>query len=222
MNTRFHIFCGHFGSGKTEIAVNFAIKCKSEGKSVSIVDLDIVNPYFRTNDARELLAENGIEVIAPEYANSNLDMPTVPADIMKVFNGNTDIVIFDVGGDEDGAYALGRYIAYFQKEGYLMHLVVNARRPLTETKDEILNMASEIEKASRLKITDIINNTNIGKLSDKETILSGDAEINAAADALGVGISMYTATKGNLDALSDDLKDKGFIIDIKIKMPWER
>lgn len=103
-----------------------------------------------------------------------------------------------------------------------MHLVVNAKRPLTETKDEILDMASEIEKASRLKITDIINNTNIGKLSDKETILSGEDEIKAAADALGVGISMYTATEGNLDALSDNLKDKGFIIDIKIKMPWER
>lgn len=222
MNTRFHIFCGHFGSGKTEISVNFAIKCRNEGKSVSIVDLDIVNPYFRTNDARELLSSYGIEVIAPEYANSNLDMPTVPADIMKVFNGCADVVIFDVGGDEDGAYALGRYISYFQNEGYFMHLVVNAKRPLTETKEEILDMASEIEKASRLKITDIINNTNIGKLSDKDTILFGEEQVKKAADELGVDISMYTATEGNLDALKDDKKEKGFIIDIKIKMPWER
>lgn len=113
---RLHIFCGHFGSGKTEIAVNYALRCAREGKRVSIVDLDIVNPYFRTNDARKILEEHGIEVIAPEFANSNLDMPTVPGEIMKVFNAPEKTVIFDVGGDGDGAFALGRYREYFLRK----------------------------------------------------------------------------------------------------------
>lgn len=219
---RFHIFVGHFGSGKSELAVNFAIKCAEGGEKVSIVDLDIVNPYFRTNDARKVLEGHGIEVIAPEFANSNLDMPTVPGDIMKVFNNPERVVIFDVGGDEDGAYALGRYIEHFKKEDYKMHLVVNQKRPLTETAEEITDMAREIERASRLKVTDIINNTNIGAMTDRDTILSGLPEVNKAAEILGVDISMVGVKCDNNIILPKELEDKVFKIDIKIKMPWEK
>ena len=222
MKERFHIFCGHFGSGKSEVSVNFAIKCANEGKKVSIVDLDIVNPYFRTNDAREILESYGIEVIAPLYANSNLDMPTVPGEIMKVFNNPERVVIFDVGGDEDGAFALGRYLEFFKKEDYRMYLVVNAKRPLTETKEEIFSMAAEIEKASRLKITDVINNTNIGKLTDKNILFSKDEEIKEAAKMLGVELSVYSGTKDTLKDIPPELEEKKLIIDIKIKMPWEK
>lgn len=220
MKERLHIFCGHFGSGKSEIAVNFAIKSADAGEKVSIVDLDIVNPYFRTNDAREALEENNIEVIAPEFANSNLDMPTVPGDIMKVFNNDEKTVIFDVGGDEDGAYALGRYYEYFNREGYKMHLVVNAKRPLTETAEEIYQMAKEIEKASRLSVTDIINNTNIGKLTDKEVILSSAKEVEKAAEMLDIPITAYCVADKNI-ILPEILEKKKLVIDIKIKMPWE-
>lgn len=222
MNERFHIFCGHFGSGKSEIAVNFALKCKEEGKNVSIVDLDIVNPYFRTNDAKEILEKSGIEVIAPEFANSNLDMPTVPADIMRVFNNPEKFVIFDVGGDEDGAYALGRYLEFFAREPYEMHFVVNLKRPLTETAEEICEMAGEIERASRLKITDVVNNTNIGKLSTATVLEESRGEVERAAEMLGVPVSMYCAIESAIDGLSEDIKANLFKIDIKIKMPWER
>ena len=221
MENRLHIFCGHFGSGKSEISVNFAIKCAEMGEKVSIVDLDIVNPYFRTNDARAILEAHDIEVIAPEYANSNLDMPTVPGDIMKVFNNPERRVIFDVGGDEDGAFALGRYLQYFEKEGYKMHLVVNAKRPLTETAEEIVSMAKEIEVASRLKVSDVVNNTNIGKLTDSDVIMEKADEVERAADMLGVPVSMYCMAKDNSISLPDIPEDKKFIIDIKIKMPWE-
>ncbi len=219
---RLHIFSGHFGSGKSELAVNFAIKCADAGEKVSIVDLDIVNPYFRTNDARKILEEHGIEVIAPEFANSNLDMPTVPGDIMKVFNNPGRVVIFDVGGDEDGAYALGRYIEHFKREVYKMHLVVNQKRPLTETAEEIVSMAREIEYASRLKVTDIINNSNIGKLTDSETVLSSIPVVEEASGLLGVDISMIGVKNGNNILLPKELDEKVFNIDIKIKMPWEK
>lgn len=219
---RLHIFVGHFGSGKSEIAVNFAIKCANEGEKVSIVDLDIVNPYFRTNDARKVLEEHGIEVIAPEFANSNLDMPTVPGHIMKVFNNPDRVVIFDVGGDEDGAYALGRYIEHFKRESYKMHLVVNQKRPLTETAEEIVSIAREIEYASRLKVTDVVNNTNIGKFTDTETVISGIPVVRQASRMLGVDVSMIGVKKGNNIFLPKELEDKVFNIDIKIKMPWEK
>ncbi len=222
LEERFHIFCGHFGSGKSEVAVNFALRCRQESKNVSIVDLDIVNPYFRTNDAREILEEAGIEVIAPEFANSNLDMPTVPSDIMRVFNNPDKFVIFDVGGDEDGAYALGRYLEFFTREAYAMHLVVNLKRPLTETAEEICEMAAEIERASRLKVTDIVNNTNIGRLSTAAVLEESRTEIEKAAELLGVPISMYCAAEGTAEGISEDIKANLFQIDIKIKMPWER
>ncbi len=222
MEERFHIFCGHFGSGKSEVSVNFAIKCAKSGKKVSIVDLDIVNPYFRTNDAREILEGYGIEVIAPIYANSNLDMPTVPGEIMKAFNNSERIVIFDVGGDEDGAFALGRYLENFKREPYRMYLVVNAKRPLTETADEIVEMAREIEKASRLEITDVINNTNIGKLTDKSILFSKEEEIKKAASRLSAELSLYAGTEETLKDLPPELEEKKLIIDIKIKMPWEK
>ena len=222
MKERLHIFCGHFGSGKSEVAVNFAVKHAQKGEKVSIVDLDIVNPYFRTNDARKVLEEHGIEVIAPEFANSNLDMPTVPADIMKVFNNPEKFVVFDVGGDEDGAFALGRYLESFKKEAHRVYLVVNAKRPLTETDEEIAEMAREIEKASRLKITDVINNTNIGKDTDSDILLASEETVLKAAEKLGVEVSLYSGTENTLKGLPENLESKKFQIDIQIKMPWER
>ena len=167
------------------------------------------------------MEENDIEVIAPEFANSNLDMPTVPGEIMKVFNNPEGKVIFDVGGDEDGAYALGRYLQYIKKDGYKMHLVVNAKRPLTETAEEIVQMAKEIEYASRLSVTDIINNTNIGKLTDSAVITEKAPEVEKAASMMGVPVSMYCVAKDNNINLPENMEEKKFIIDIKIKMPWE-
>ena len=125
MEHRINIFSGHFGSGKTEVALNFAVKERIKGNEVVIVDFDIVNPYFRTNDARGILEKKGIKVIANAYASSNLDMPTVPLNILSVFDNPSSVVIFDVGGDDDGALALGQYKNYFDKLGYEMHFVVN-------------------------------------------------------------------------------------------------
>ena len=177
MKNRIHIFTGHFGSGKTEVALNFALQEKKKGKDVVIVDLDIVNPYFRTNDARNVLMKNGIKVVANNYASSNVDMPTMPLDILSVFNNDNSVVVFDVGGDDDGALALGQYKQYFDKYGYEMHFIVNTKRPLTRTNDELIEIAERIESASRLKFTDIYNNTNLSDQTDENTLFSGYDEI---------------------------------------------
>jgi hypothetical protein len=139
-NQKIHIFTGHYGSGKTEVALNFAIQAANKGEKVTIIDLDTVNPYFRTNDVKTLLQNHGISVIASEFASTNIDMPTVPATVLGVFETDGTI-IFDVGGDDDGAYALGQYLRFFEDTDYQMHLVINSRRPLTATSKEMVDMA---------------------------------------------------------------------------------
>ena len=186
MEHRINIFSGHFGSGKTEVALNFAIKQREMGNRVVIVDFDIVNPYFRTNDARGILEEKGIRLIANEYASSNLDMPTVPLNLLSVFDDKDAVIVFDVGGDDDGALALGQYKRYFDVQGYAMHFVVNTKRPLTETAEDLAEIAERIETASRLKFTDIYNNTNLSDKTDSMTIMSGYAEIEKLSQKMKI------------------------------------
>ncbi len=221
LQKRLNIFCGHYGSGKTEVSLNFAINLAKEGKKVTIVDMDIVNPYFRTADARKILKDYDIELIASEFANSNLDIPTIPQEAKKVFYDTDRIIIFDVGGDDDGAFALGQFNAFFQKEDYNMTLVVNTKRPLTGDKDELYDMARAIETASRLKFTDIANNTNIGKLTDSKTLMSDYDEIISLSEKLNLPISMQCGLDIALQDLPEEFAKNKFPMQIYIKMPWE-
>ncbi len=221
MQKRLNIFCGHYGSGKTEVALNYAIMLAKSGKKVTIVDMDIVNPYFRTADARKILKDNNIEMIASEFANSNLDIPTIPQEVKKVFFDTDSIIIFDVGGDEDGAFALGQFYSFFQKEDYKMTLVVNTRRPLSGESSEIYDIAKKIEFASRLKFTDIANNTNIGKLTDETTLMSGYDEILSLSEKMDVPITMQCGLSNAVSGLPEKLQKYVFPMQIYIKMPWE-
>lgn len=221
LQKRLNIFCGHYGSGKTEVSLNFAIKLAKEGKKVTIVDMDIVNPYFRTADAKKILNDYGIEMIASEFANSNLDIPTVPQEVKKVFFDTDRVIIFDVGGDDDGAFALGQFNAFFQKEDYKMTLVVNTKRPLTGEMSELYDMAKRIEFASRLKFTDIANNTNIGKLTDSKTLMSDYDEIVSLSEKLNLPISMQCGLDVALQDLGEEFSKEKFPMQIYIKMPWE-
>lgn len=184
-----YIFTGHFGSGKTEISINYALGTGAE----IIVDLDIVNPYFRTADASERLAARGVRVIAPRFAGTNLDIPALSGDIGSAFLAKR--AVFDVGGDEDGARALGRYRDDFK--AYEMYLVVNTKRPETRTAGDILKMLRQIELASRLKVTALINNTNLGGETDADMVLSGLKTVRAAAESAGLPI-LFTAVKKDL------------------------
>lgn len=168
-----YIITGHYGSGKTEFSVNFALSLKEKHKKVILVDLDIVNPYFRSHDAKTMLEEAGITVLAPHYAGTNVDIPVLPPEIMRIFEEKDAQIVLDVGGDDDGAIALGRYKQYFDRTTYEMYLVVNTRRPLTSTPEEIMEMKGNIEVASRLTVTGLISDTNLANETTEEIVAEG-------------------------------------------------
>lgn len=213
---RICVITGHYGSGKTNIAINMAIDLKKSGKKVTIVDLDIVNPYFRTADLKGLLEEKGIRTILPTFAGTNLDIPSLPAEVNRIFDDEQSHVIVDVGGDDAGAIALGRYTPDFNKSGYDLFYVVNARRYLTATPKEAVELLKDIEAVSRLRATGIINNTNLGRLSDLKTL----------SDSKGFALEISKATGLPL-ICSALLREKnpansGFYpVDIYVKSPWE-
>ena len=159
---KINIVTGHYGSGKTNFSANLAVKTAESGGKVTVVDLDIVNPYFRSADFGELFSGKNIELIAPLYANSNLDIPAISFDLERIAAEDGCLVI-DVGGDDAGAIALGRYAKAFEafSDDIDMFYVVNCRRFLTRTAAEALELMYEIEAAAQMKHTAIVNNTNL-------------------------------------------------------------
>lgn len=183
-----HIITGHYGSGKTEFAVNFALSLKETHENVLLVDLDIVNPYFRSNDARALLEQNGITVLSPAFAGTNVDIPVLPPEIMRIFEEKDAEIVLDVGGDDDGAIALGRYKQFFDKANYEMYLVINTRRPLTKTVQEILEMKTAIELSSRLTVTKLISDTNLADETTVDTVLEGYEVVKEVSKTSGIPV----------------------------------
>lgn len=214
MKQKIHIFTGHFGSGKTEVALNYAIKKRKEGYNVIIIDFDTVNPYFRTKDAEEILIDNGIRLIASKFASTNIDMPVIPEEIMSVFSSDS-IIIFDIGGDEDGAYPLGQYSDFIKSHGYEMHLVVNLKRPLTSTAEDFIELIKKLERACRLRVTDIWNNTNIGYLTDVNTINSSYSEIRRLSELTLLPIGCVCGKRKLIENISDSYKKLKMDINIK-------
>ena len=142
---RLTLFAGHYGSGKTNIAVNYALHLAKENNKVCIADLDIVNPYFRTKDSAKALEQAGVELISPQFANTNVDLPALPAEAYRLVTDKSIYGIMDIGGDDRGAYALGRYVPTLKEENnYRMVFVANSYRPLTRTAEEALEVMREI------------------------------------------------------------------------------
>ena len=168
---RISVLAGHYGSGKTNIAVNFALHRKENENDITIADLDIVNPYYRTKDSADLLSKQGITLVSSEYANTNVDVPALPAAIYdSVVDGSRGLLI-DVGGDDRGALALGRYSGYIREENnYDMFFVINMYRPLTRNAGDTLDVFREVEAASGLKFSGIINNSNLGPLTTADDV----------------------------------------------------
>lgn len=167
------VLIGHYGSGKTELALNFAIKAAKSGKKTVLVDLDIVNPYFRSAEQSDLLREAGVDLIVPPYANTNVDLPVLSARVSGVFTDGHEYVVFDVGGDGVGATALGRYFHEFSRieNGLRVLFVVNPRRPLCCTEDGICAMMEEVKRASRLQLDGLINNANLANETTADDLL---------------------------------------------------
>ncbi|MBQ2944050.1 MAG: hypothetical protein IJD93_05115 [Ruminococcus sp.] len=169
---RITVFAGHYGSGKTNIAVNYsALIREATGKKVALADLDIVNPYYRAKDSTDRLEKLGIRMISSPFANSNVDLPALPSEAYSIIDDEETFAVCDVGGDDRGAYALGRYREGIVKGDYEMLMVVNMYRPLTRTVEEVLEMKAEIEAAAGIPFTGIVNNSNIGPLTTKEDVV---------------------------------------------------
>ena len=199
---RLTLFAGHYGSGKTNIAVNYALKLAKEGKDVVIADLDIVNPYFRTKDSAAVLEAAGVKLISPQFANTNVDLPALPAEAYRRVTDKSIYGIMDIGGDDRGAYALGRYVPAIKEEGnYRMIFVANACRPLTRTPEEALEVMREIEAACGLCFTDLINNTNLGTETTPETVLGAEDYMTRLSELSGLPIFATTAEANVAKAL---------------------
>ena len=194
-NRRITLFAGHYGSGKTNIALNFAHKVKP----CVLADLDIVNPYFRTKDSAAALAADGIGLVVSEYANSNVDFPAMPKETYALVADRTTRVVIDVGGDDRGALALGRYVDDIRDEGnYDMLAVINASRPLTETPEDTVEVLREIEAACRLPFTGLVNNTNLGQQTTVATVVDSFAYADAVSRLMGGVPIRFTSCRADL------------------------
>lgn len=178
---KIHIFVGHYGSGKTELAVNFALQNKVD----LIADLDTVNPYFRTNDVKALLEKENIRVVVPYYAGTNVDLPSLPPEVYSAFADNTTAVL-DIGGDDDGAAVLGRFKNLITEENAEIYFVINVLRPETDTEDKIIDMIRAIEYTSRQKVTYLINNTNLMDETSYNQVKKGEIIVREVSERTGI------------------------------------
>ena len=226
---RLTLFAGHYGSGKTNIAVNYALLLAKEGKRVCIGDLDIVNPYFRTADSAKELEKAGVTLISPQFANTNVDLPALPAEAYRLVEDKGVYGIMDIGGDDRGAHALGRYIPAIKAENnYRMIFVANSYRPLTRTPAEALEVMGEIEAACGLAFTDIVNNSNLGPETTADTMLSAVDYMEKLSRLSGLPIFAHTAEtavakqlRGKLEPVTPlQLQEKDF--DLPTQTPGNR
>ena len=191
---RVTLFAGHYGSGKTNIAVNYALLLAREGKRAAIADLDIVNPYFRTKDSAVELAAAGVDLISPQFANTNVDLPALPAEAYRLVEDKSLFAVMDIGGDDRGAYALGRYTPFLLEENdYRMAFVANPCRPLTRTPEEAMAVMREIEAAGGLPFTAIVNNANLAHETTPETVLEAIPYMEKLSELSGLPIWMTSA-----------------------------
>ena len=202
---RLTLLCGHYGSGKTNVAVNLAFFLKKQYNNLVVADLDIVNPYFRTKDSLLDFKNRGIELICSEYANTNVDIPALPADMYRLTADKTLTAVIDVGGDDRGAYALGRLVPDIKAENnFDMLMVINGYRPLTPNAESTIEVMREIEMAAGLKFTGLVNNSNIGEETTAQNVLNSTNYAEEVAKVSGLPIVMTTV---KID-LYDELKDK--------------
>ena len=195
---RVTLFAGHYGSGKTNVAVNFALRLAAEGKAVTLADMDIVNPYYRSKDSAMELESAGVKVIASAYANTNVDVPALPQEMYSVTEDTSRYAVLDVGGDDRGALALGRYAPAILKENdYHMIYVFNAARPLSRTADMALEIMQEIEIAGGIPFTAIINNTNLGRETTWETVTASRGEAEKLSQISGLPL-LFTSVEASV------------------------
>ena len=218
MMKRVTLFCGHYGSGKTNIAVNYALHLRRSGEEVTVADLDIVNPYFRTKDSRKELEAAGIRLICSEYANTNLDIPALPADLYAITDDKGRYAVIDVGGDDRGALALGRISPALREEGnYEMLAVINCYRPLTQDVPSTLEVLGEIEAACGMRFTGLVNNSNLGEMTYAEDVLASLHYAEEVSRASGLPVCMTTVRASLYETLKERIEGL-FPLDLQEKI----
>jgi hypothetical protein len=225
---RVTVLVGAFGCGKTELAVNFAMRMNDAGRDVALVDIDILKPMFRSRDKRLRLSELGVRVVSSVADYEDADIPALSPAIYGVIEDQSQDVVIDVGGDDDGARVLGRFRNVLERAGYEMLYVVNTRRPFSSTPEEIVNMVVAVEQASRLKCTALVSNTNLGSESSVELVKEGLDITQQAAETLRIPVRFAVIEKGVADSSRADLVNMlrtygvpAFEMERTILPPWE-
>ena len=218
---RITLLSGHYGSGKTNIAINYAIQLKNSFDNVCIADLDIVNPYFRTKDGEKELSRHNIRLISSEYASSNVDLPALPAETYAILDNPGLHAVIDVGGDDRGALALGRYAPSILRENdYEMLFVVNKFRPLTRDCAGTLEIMNEIESACNMRFTAIVNNSNLGEETTAENVLSSLEYADEISQKTGLPVKMTCVDNRIAPELSDKIENV-FPITLYVMQSWK-
>ena len=205
---RLTILCGHYGTGKTNVAVNLALSMAGQGQPVTVADLDIVNPYFRTLDSTAAFDAAGIRLICSRFANSNVDIPSLPPDLYAITDDKSHRVVIDVGGDDSGAMVLGRLApAILAEDSYEMLLVVNRYRPLTPDIPSTVEVMGEIEAAAGLRFTGIVNNSNLGVETTAADLLASVDYAAGVAAAAGLPLVATTVEERLYPELCEQIPD---------------
>jgi energy-coupling factor transporter ATP-binding protein EcfA2 len=222
LDKRLVIVTGHYGSGKTEFAVNYAVKMKEKYENVSIADLDIVNPYFRSREKKIFLEQLGINVLDSSINNNQtLDLPALPAGIMGIITNLNTKAILDIGGDPVGARVLARFSEQIKKMEYDLFYVINGNRPETKTKESVIRYLKDIEETSGLKVTGLINNTHLLKDTTVNDVEFGHELSKDVSWELNIPI-IYEATMANVaeNIINEEIKAKLFPINLYMREEW--
>ena len=229
MSKKMYVLIGNYGSGKTELALNFAIGAAARGERTELLDLDMVNTYFRLTEPGRLMRMKDIRVVSPNFTNSSVETLSLPAEVQSAFAMDWDTVVFDVGGDAVGSTALGRYHQDFEAldpANLEVLNVVNIRRPLSGTVEKIIRLQEEMEVHSRLKITGMINNTNLAQVTTPEELRDGYEMIRQVSEKTGVPVLYTSGKKAMLDFFLAEGHDPRYIgtpfpIDTYMARDWE-
>lgn len=217
---RITVIVGHFGSGKTEIAVNMAMALADRGHPFALADLDVVDPYFRSRECRALIEERGGRLIASSQGHMDADLPSMPPDVFALFDNPGLYGIMDIGGDPSGARVLARYRHLLRQNGARVLCVVNANRPLSDTAEKAAAYVRSIEQASGLPMDGLINNSHCCHLTEVQDIVDGAAMASAVSALTGVPVVCHAVPRQLAQELPDDVQPV-FPMTLYMKKPWE-
>ena len=219
LERRVTVVCGHYGTGKTNLSINLALDCARHGEDVTLVDLDVVNPYFRSADYADVLTENGVRVVGPNFANTNLDTPSLPGAVRNVIAEGSRVIV-DVGGDDAGATALGVYSRTLADADPDVIYVVNRYRSMTTHAEEAVQVLREIEATAHLRATCVANNSHLKQDTSEDTVLDSMGFAEEVASASGLPLRFTTAPRG-LDFSILNKIPNIYPVDVLVRAPWE-